>query len=263
MSRISYFCLKMIMIFLSSLCRAESFCSNQDTIAFLINRPTNATSPCAVAAKDVMVEGGMQHRWLTVGSTADIFPITEVRFGLPYQSEFYVFSPNYVVNHTAPYNGNTTFALGAKHEMWGNQTLVFSLDGFVAPPGGTSNYGTQAPGIHANAIVEYLISERSSFLFMLSYLHLGQPSSEPNRTYSAISPNAVLSFNLTPLMTVYAEFYGQSKTSPMEGPGYNIDGGLIFLVTKNITFDIEVARRIQGQLGQFENYVGTGGVIRL
>lgn len=251
------------MTLLNSIGLADNFCTNQDTISYVINRPANATGPCAVAAKDILVEGGMQHRFLTGGSTADLFPIAEIRFGLPKQSELYVYTPIDVMNHAPPYNGYTTFAVGGKHEIWGNKRLVFTLDGFIAPPGGSFYYGTQAPGIHINAIMEYLINDRVSFLFMLSYLHLGQPPSEPNLTYSAVSPNAVLSYNLTPLMSVYAEIYGQNKTGPSQGSGYNMDGGLIFFITNNITLDVEIARRLVGQLGLFDNYVGAGGVIRL
>lgn len=249
---------------LNGVCLADDFCSNQENIAYLINRPANATSPCAVAYKDFLVEGGAQHRIFSENQSIDVYPNTELRFGLPEKSEIYLYTPAYIASHANSYpNGNTTIAIGGKHQIWGKDNIVFTLDGFIVVPGGSRDYGMQTTGEHVNAIVEYIFHNSLSFTFMFSYLHLGQPASEPNLTYSAVSPNIVLSYNFTPLMTVYAEVYGQSKTSPLLGSGYNADGGLIFLITNNITLDVEVATRISGQLGQFDNYIGAGGVIRL
>lgn len=244
---------------------ADDFCSNQETISFVINRPTNAISPCAVAYKNVLIEGGIQHRTFPGAQSIDLYPNIELRLGLPEKSEIYFYPPTYIASHAPPYpDGNSTVAVGGKHQMWGKKNFVFTLDGFIVPPGGSRDYGMQAMSEHVNAIIEYLINDTFTVTFMLSYLHLSQPASEPNETYSAISPNLVLAYNFSPKMSVFSEVYGQSRTSPdSTRGGYNFDGGFIFLITNNITFDVEFSSRINGELGQYNNYVGAGGVIRL
>jgi hypothetical protein len=74
---------------------------------------------------------------------------------------------------------------------------------------------------------------------------------------SSINPDLVLSWTKGKI-SIYGEVYGQSKTGPQEGSGFNSDAGIIYLLKKNIEIDIEMGRCISGQLFGFSRYIGTG-----
>jgi len=252
-------------------CVANDMCSAEEDISFLVNRPANAVSPCTVKKGCFLTEAGYQRRNWSTGGNADVFPLTQIRLGLPKTSEIYAYLPIYVGNHAPPFAGNTTTAIGGKHKFWGNDQLIFSVDGYLLVPGGTANYSTQTLGERLNGIVSYSINTKWNLLFMLSFFHQsGQVIQDeassvaaPYLYYTGVGPDLVLSYVFTPKMTMYAEVFGQSKVSPNLGNGFNADGGLVLSVRKNITVDIEFGTRINGQLGTLNNYVGFGGAIQL
>ena len=262
-------------IFLFSLFPFEAIANDACTnpaISFLVNRPANAVSPCTVSPEHFMIEGGYQRRNWTTGSYANIYPNIQLRLGLPEMTEIYTYLPIYVDNHASPFAGNTTAAVGGKHKIWGNETFIFSVDGLVILPGGTANYVTKT-GEHLNGVLSYIIDDKWSLLFMVSWYHQTQssvpsqignhPSLITTQYFSGVGPDAVLSYVFTPKMSVYAEIFGQSKVSPTLGSGYNVNTGMIFTLRNNITFDIEFASRLSGQLGQLTNYFGAGVSIQL
>ena len=250
---------------------ANDLCSSESDISFLVNRPANAVSPCTVKKGHFLTESGYQRRHWSTGGNADVFPITQIRLGLPKTNEIYAYIPFYVGNHAHPFAGSTTTAIGGKHEFWQNNQIIFSVDGYLLLPGGTANYSTPTVGEHVNGIISYTINTQWNLLFMLSVFHQsgqstqGQASSAsgPSLYYTGVGPDLVLSYVFTPKMTMYAEFFGQNKVSPNLGSGFNADAGLVLSVRKNLTVDVEFGTRLSGQLGTLNNYVGFGGAIQL
>lgn len=59
-------------------------------------------------------------------------------------------------------------------------------------------------------------------------------------------------------LQLYGEVYGQTKTAPSDGAGYNFDGGLQYLVTRWLEVDLEAGVRLIGNLGGFTHYYGVG-----
>ena len=91
-------------------CIANDMCSAEEDISFLVNRPANAVSPCTVKKGYFLTEAGYQRRNWSTGGNADVFPVTQIRLGLPKTSEIYAYLPIYVGNHAPPFAGNTTIA---------------------------------------------------------------------------------------------------------------------------------------------------------
>lgn len=243
--------------------QANDICANPNDISFLVNRPANAVSPCTVPKGHFLPESGYQrHNWST-GSYANIFPFTQLRLGLPKDTEIYTYLPTYTGNKAYPYSGITTVSIGGKHTFWEQGPFIFTVDGMLILPGGSAQYGSQSIGEHLNGVFSYTIDSRWNFLFMLSIYNQGQPAIDNNLRYSGIGPDFVLSYLFTPKMTVYAEVFGQSKVSPILGSGFNADAGFIFSIKKNMTLDIEVGTRLSGQIGSLSTYVGAGGAIQL
>ncbi len=240
---------------------AENLCSTESMLAE-INRPTLASSPCVAPPKKILTEAGYQHRNLVAGSYMDVYPVVQIRLGLPESSEIYAYTPTYVDNHAPPYAGNTTFALGGKHVFLTYKQFVFSLDGYIFPPGGTSDYSSQSTGGRLNGIFHYNL-EPWNITLMLSGIYQTSPYNQPNQAFTTFASDAVISYALTPLVSVYAEVYGQDKVSLTSGSGYNFDTGLIFLLDNNLTLDVEYSNRLTGVLGLFQNYIGAGGAIKL
>lgn len=235
---------------------------NTDNILAVINRPTIAVSPCVVSADHLLTEGGFEHLDLVAGSYANVYPDTQIRFGLGHATEVYAYTPVYVENHASPYAGNTTFAVGGKHVFLNKDPFVLTLDAVVYPSGGSVYYGFQTTSAQINGIANYSMDPWSISL-ILSIMSLSQPYNLPNQTAAAFGPDLVVSYTINPKMYVYGEIYGQTKVSPNTGSGFNFDGGLAYLVRNNITVDIEASSRITGLLGQFSTYIGFGGTIQL
>lgn len=255
-------CTAMLSVLLSGNGFASDACTS-DNILFLVNRPTVADSTCVVSPGNLLIESGFQHRNWVTGSYADIYPITELRLGLPKDTEFYMFLPTYVGNHAPPFAGYTPTVVGYKHEVWGNEKFIATFDALLVPAGGSQNYGLQSAGGRVSGIVGYNISDQWGISAMLNFFYQGQSFTSPDQEFFAVGPDVVLTFLATPKVYIYTEVYGQSRVSPTSGSGYNLDGGLVFLIRNNITFDIEASTRLSGILGNFNNYVGVGGAIQL
>ena len=77
--------------------------------------------------------------------------------------------------------------------------------------------------------------------------------------FNSFNPDFLVSWQTSSNFQLYAEFYGQTKTSPENSDGYNADGGFQYLLTENIEIDIEYGVRLAGELGGFSHYFGAGG----
>lgn len=84
-----------------------------------------------------------------------------------------------------------------------------------------------------------------------------QAINDGGKRYTSVNPDLVLSWTKEKI-SVYGEIYGQSKTGPQNGSGFNADAGILYLIRKNIVIDLEAGHRLSGVLGGFSHYVGTG-----
>lgn len=231
----------------------------------LVDRPSSFDSPCSVPAGQWMLEGGYQYQTLSEEprSDASVFPSLEVRYGLPKASEFFIYLPTVVASPLNTSRGVTETSLGLKHELFFTESFVASVVAQFYQPSGSYYAGVQSPGAEVSLIMEEFLTDALSVTAMLSVLREGQPKSEQNLQYTSFNPGILVGLTLNPYVMFFTELYGQTKVSPVLGSGYNINGGLIFLVADNATFDIEASHRLTGYLGGFNAYVGVGGTIKL
>lgn len=85
-----------------------------------------------------------------------------------------------------------------------------------------------------------------------------EPRGNGGQRFSSFNPDVLLTWKVKEYLQIYGEVYGQTKTGHENGSGFIGDVGIIYLLTKNLTVDFEVARRINGQWMNIDNYVGAG-----
>lgn len=224
----------------------------------LLNRPSIADSACVVPYKHAVVELGYQYQNVKGGGQGYNLPEAQLRLGLPWDNELSFLLPNYVHQTVQPRAGFQASTLSLKHELGYNATWLGSVEGLLTLPSGSSAYGSNGLGAAFNGIVSYNINPWLGLTFMLGASTQTQPSAFGGGRYTSFNPDLVLSWQLSDRLGSYGEVYGQSKTGPSNGAGFNMDGGFIYLVTPKLSLDLEVGQRLSGKLSQFNNYLGCG-----
>ncbi|MDP3704814.1 MAG: transporter, partial [Legionellaceae bacterium] len=228
----------------------------------LVDRPTAADSPCVVPLRDALVEMGTQYQKLLSQGHLQNFPETELRIGLPQNSEFFVLLPNYI-HASIPSSGFASTSFGIKHEIAFTNRWIISIEGFLTPPSGSYYYGNQGIESILDGIFSYNINDKLSLTGMLGVsTQTLVTSANLSERFSSLNPDVLLTWTLQDNIQLFAEIYGQSKTGPTTGVGYNTDAGITYLVTKNMTMDLEFGHNLQGVLGDFEQYIGAGFAIK-
>lgn len=95
----------------------------------------------------------------------------------------------------------------------------------------------------------------------LEYLSISEPINSGGQSFTSVNPDLLLSWTKNKI-SLFIEVYGQSKTAPDEGSGYNADAGILYLIKKNIVIDLEIDQRISGLLDGVERYYGGGITIQ-
>lgn len=130
-------------------------CSGPSALLALINRPSFADSACTVPAGQRILESGYQYSWLHGGGIAQIWPIAQLRFGLPGNNEFAVLLPSEVQQNIAPRRGSTATTFSFKHEIGYNENWLGAAEIVMNMPNGSSAFGSKQVGTTVNGIVTY------------------------------------------------------------------------------------------------------------
>jgi len=232
---------------------------NPVSLLNLVDRPTIANSPCVVPFKDVVIESGYQYQELiNPGGNLQNGPNFMLRFGLPANYEFLFLLPNYIHRSLPKASGFSSTAFGIKHEFGYTKHWIFSAEGFVIPSGGSAAFGTEGVSATLNAIINYTFNSEWSILFMLGESTITQSRLDGGKRFESFNPDVVLSYAITPKLIALGEIYGQTKTYPNQGSGFNSLFGLSYLITPTVVLDLEVDQRISGQFGDIEHYIGAG-----
>ena len=244
---------------LSSTIFADNPCEGPTALLNIANRPSAADSACAAPFKKAIIESGYQYQELTHSAgQQQNFPQATFRLGLPDHNEFVIDLPNYIHQSKVPQSGFTATNIGIKHQFKATETLVTAIEGVFTVPSGSAAYGSQGTGFTFNGIMSYSITPDFGFAFMLGGATLTESSSSGGGRYNTINPDLILTYAITSKLNVYGELYGQTKTGPNTGSGYNSDAGFIYLLKPNLTVDIEIGQRISGTLSNFNQYLGAG-----
>lgn len=224
----------------------------------LVNRPSILDSACVVPFEKGVIEYGAQYQNTQGGAHAYNLPEAELRLGLPANTELTIFLPNYNHQTQAPRAGFSASVIGLKHQLGYTEKWLGAVEGLVTLSSTSSGYGSDAMGGKVNGIVTYSINSAWSLTFMLGASTQTEPYAAGGGRFNSINPDLLLAWQLNSKFQTFAEVYGQSKTAPNNGAGFNADAGLQYLFTKNLEGDLELGQRISGQLGSFNNYIGAG-----
>ncbi len=233
-------------------------CAGPSALLNVENRPTVADSACVVPFEKGLVEGGVQYQNIKGGKSGYNLPQVELRLGLPAKTELSITAPNFTRQTVIPHAGWGPTIVGLKHELGYNAKWLATVEGLLTLASGGSAYGSDGLGGTINGIVNYTINDHWSLSFMLGVSTQTLAYSAGGGRYNSVNPDLVLTWQATAKFQTYGEVYGQSKTSPNAGAGFNADAGIQYLFTPTLASDLELGQRISGKLGQFNHYLGAG-----
>lgn len=233
-------------------------CGGPTALLALIDRPTVGDSACVVPFGQAILELGLQYQSLNPVGNQSNFPEAELRIGLPANSEFVIVMPNYNTQTVEPDAGFGASVVGVKHRVGLCSKVVTSVEGLFTLPSGSDAFGSQGLGVTFNGIIAYNFTEKLNMTFMFGASNLTQSVDQGGDRYISFNPDLVISWAPVDSISCYVEVYGQSKTSTFEREGCNFDGGIVYLVSKNLSVDVEFGNRLSGNLGGFNHYVGAG-----
>ena len=236
---------------------SQTICGGSSDLLSFVDRPTVGDSACVAPEKTAILESGYQYQQLSGGGTQQNFTSSELRIGLADRYEFNILLPNYIVQTKPTVAGFSPVTLRVKHEIKANEKWVFSIEGFAILPSGTATYGSRGLGETFNGIFSYNLSSEFNVSGMFGVSSQSEPINSGGQRYFTVNPDLVFAWSKEKL-SLYGEVYGQSKTGPQQGSGFNMDTGILYLIRKNIIIDLEIGHRISGNLGGFTHYVGTG-----
>jgi hypothetical protein len=234
-------------------------CGGASALLSIADRPTVGDSACFVPFKKAVLELGYQYQQLTHSAGyQQNFPEAELRIGLPVNNELVLVLPNDIHQSMVPHAGFNATTIGIKHEIGYTQTWLGALEALFTLPSGSTAFGSRDSGAAVNGIINYTFNSTYSLSFMFGVTTQTQSKLNGGHRFTSMNPDMVLSYVLNPIINFYGEVYGQSKTGPGEGSGFNFDGGVLYLPLPNLEVDLEVGQRISGKLNGFNHYIGTG-----
>jgi hypothetical protein len=234
-------------------------CGGASALLNIVDRPTVGDSACVVPFKQAVLELGYQYQRLTHSAGyQQNFPEVELRIGLPVNNELVLVLPNYIHQSMTPHSGFAPTTIGIKHEIGYTEIWLAAAEALFTLPSGSTAFGSQNLGAAVNGIINYTFNSTFSLSFMFGVTSQTQSKLNGGQRFTSINPDMVLTYVLNPKINFYGEVYGQSKTGPGEGSGFNFDGGVLYLPLPNLEVDLEVGQRISGNLNGFNHYIGTG-----
>lgn len=234
-------------------------CGGVAALLNIVDRPTAGDSACVVPFQKAILEIGYQYQKLTHSAGyQQNFPEAELRIGLPVNNELVLLLPNYIHQSKTPRAGLTGTTIGVKHEIGYTETWLGAAEILLTFPSGNSAFSNQYTGAAVNGIVTYTFNPTFSLFFMLGVTTQTESKRDGGQRFTSINPDMVLTYVFNQKVNFYSEVYGQSKTSPREGSGFNFDAGVLYLPLPNLEVDLEIGQRMSGNLSGFNQYIGTG-----
>lgn len=242
----------------SSFAQKADPCGGPSKLLSLLNRPTVSDSACVVKLREAVLELGYQYLNLKGGASSQNYPEAELRIGLPCDNEFVIFLPNYNVQSISPHSGYNPTSVGIKHEIGYTEHWLFSIEGFITLATGGGGFGSNKYDPTLNALIEYSFNKSFSITSMLGIGTQTVPESAGGKRYSSFNPDFVFTWQVNDNVNLYGEIYGQTRTAPGEGAGFNMDVGILYLLTHYFEIDVAMGHRLSGNLEGYNNYYGVG-----
>jgi Putative MetA-pathway of phenol degradation len=239
---------------------ADDPCGGPSALLSILDRPTVGDSSCVVPDKQVVLEFGAQRSSNRDGSHGFNVPEAEFRFGIPGNNELVLLPSNYTrqAGSGAVISGPGATVVGIKHELGYTANWLGAVESLVTLPSGNAFFGSAGAGVAVNGIVTYSPTSTTGLAMMLGVSSQTLSPHDGGGRYASVNPDFVATWSPRERVQLYAEVYGQSRTGPDQGSGWNADGGVQYLLTPSVEVDAEIGFRLAGLLGGFRNYVGLG-----
>ncbi len=217
----------------------------------VINRPTVGFSPCAVKPDESLLEIGYQAGAgdIAQNQTGQGF----LRFGVVPNIEVDLIGPAYAVQRVPmEAHGFFDFGAGMKWEFAHTSSSAFGMDVLLTVPSG-------APAFSAGAATQ-TVNVNDSFSFGNFGVSTTFGVSHQNG-YRTLFPSIAVTNQFNNRTQWYAEAFAQTKSSPDGKALVGLDGGLQYLMTPQLEFDVEGGRTISDTART--RYFGFGFGVRL
>ncbi len=228
----------------------------------ILDRPTVSDSACAAPLGHAVLELGYEHASVRGegGGTAGNYPEAEARVGLPGSNEFKVLLPNYNSQRTpgGASSGFSATAVGFKHEIGYTSRWLGSVEALLTLPSGNYAYGSRGLGIALNGIAAYSLTDQIGLSLLAGLSSQTAPELAGGGRFTSFNTDIVATWQPLERLQFYGEVFGQTKTGPGQGAGYDFDGGVQYLVARRLEIDAEEGVRLSGGLGGFTHYTGAG-----
>ncbi|WP_333663483.1 transporter [Legionella steelei] len=147
-------------------------------------------------------------------------------------------------------SGLSSTQLALKHDIAYSEYWNVATRAVYIPASGSKEYGAARDGYALNGILAFK-TQVIKICAMVSISSLSTPSAAGGARFNTFSPDVSLTWYAQNWLQLYVEVFGQTHAAPNQGAGYNLDTELIFLVTKDFAIDMEIGKRLRGQLGKF------------
>ncbi len=239
-------------------------CGGPSALLALLDRPTFSDSACSAPLGHAVLELGFMHADVRGegGGTADNYPEAELRFGLPGRNEFKVLASNYTsqrsgIPEESP-SGLSATSIGFKHELGYTDKWLGAVEAVMTLPSGNDAFGSRGLGATLSGIAAYSITDQIGLSLQLGVGSLTDPVSAGGGRFTSFNQFLTVTWDPTDRLQFYGEVFGQTKTAHDEGAGYNLDGGVQYLIARWWEVDLEEGVRLTGNLGGFTHYYGAG-----
>lgn len=238
-----------------------------DGLLAILDRPTVADSTCVVKNGHLIAELGYQNGPIKGSSASRLafFPQAELRYGLPADWELKLFPPNYVIQTQRGITGGGSVdglgdtAFGVKHEFAQFSGFVFTADAKVTVPTGNRAFSSGGTEANVQGIVSYDITKKLTIsgLIGVSTLTARADNGSVDR-FTSVNPDIVVTYQINDRLQLYSEVYGNTVTAPGQGPNYSFQGGVQYLLTKNIEVDASGGVLLRGPTGVQSRFANFG-----
>lgn len=241
-----------------------------DGLLSILDRPTVADSTCVVKSGHAVAELGYQTGPVKGSdiSRLSFFPQAELRFGLPENWELKLFPPNYNMSTQRAFAGDGQIdgfgdtAFGVKHQFGSFGGFLFSGDVKLTIPTGQTAFSSGGTQANIQGIASYSITPALGVSGMLGI------STLTNRTnnggiarFTSVNPDAVITYLVNDKLQLYTEIYGNTKTAANQGFNSALQGGVQYLMTKNVEIDASTGILLHGPAGLQSRFVNLGAGI--
>ncbi len=191
-----------------------------------------------------------------------VYPQTALYIGLPANSELEIFLPTFNQQSIGPVSGFSATAAGVKHIVNYGQKWVAGVEIIMTPPGGSDAFGNQGLDVLVTGMVSYLVDSKTTLSLMLGGNTATGASIAGGRRFNSVNPSLELSYAPVEKLDVFIEVFARTKTTADFGANYNVDTGILYLLTPNVVLDVEVAQQLGHESASFNQYVGGGVTVR-